>query len=194
MGEKTSFEPEQMKLIHKGRILKDAETLEKVSDGDTMHVVKSSPSAGASASLAGTNAAPAATPAATSAETPAAAPPAAPIPGAIPGMPGAFPGMPGATPGMSNDPLAAAFNDPNMMQMVMNMMGGMGGGTGGMGGGTTPGATGGGDTAATLPAFGNPLVPGATGMGAPGMGAFPGLGGLGGQLDANTMQQMLQSP
>merc|ERR1719171_1910598 len=64
--EKCSIEPEFMKIIYKGRILKDSDTLEKyaVTGGSTMHVVKAAPSAGAPSGDAPAAATPAAAPAA----------------------------------------------------------------------------------------------------------------------------------
>eukprot|EP00913_Durusdinium_trenchii_P031769 g29753.t1 len=69
--EPSGIEPDQMKLIFKGRILKDADTLEshKVEGGNTMHVVKSAPSP-----------TPATTPAATPAADTAGAATGAPAP------------------------------------------------------------------------------------------------------------------
>jgi ubiquilin len=99
-NEKCSIDPESMKIIYKGRILKDTDTLEshKVESGSTMHVVKSA--ATQEASLAATS--PTATTATTDAQT--LAPTAHPSPG-VPG---------------------AADGNPAMMQAVLQMMGGNG--------------------------------------------------------------------
>merc|ERR1719269_250240 len=117
LKENTSIEPEHMKLIFKGRILKDTDTLEssKVESGQSMHIVKSA-AANAAGGAAGTT--PSATPAAT---TPGTAPEgAAPM---LPPMGGM--GAGGA------DPFAAMMQDPMAMQAMMGMMGG--GATGGAG-------------------------------------------------------------
>ncbi|CAJ1420066.1 unnamed protein product [Effrenium voratum] len=156
--DEAKMEPEHMKIIFKGRILKDTDTVEslKIESGQAMHLVRSAPS--------GTT--PAATPAAAPAATPAAAPtpglaPAAPAPGAAPTGPGYG--------GAAANPLAAMMQDPAMMQAMMGGMGGMGGGMGGMGGmpgaGAGAGAPGAnpmggmmGDPAMMAQLFQNPMV------------------------------------
>eukprot|EP00930_Biecheleria_cincta_P051399 TRINITY_DN3657_c0_g1_i2.p1 TRINITY_DN3657_c0_g1~~TRINITY_DN3657_c0_g1_i2.p1 ORF type:complete len:285 (+),score=48.55 TRINITY_DN3657_c0_g1_i2:23-856(+) len=152
--EKASIEPERMKIIFKGRILKDTETLESqnVESGCTMHVVRSVPSS--SPAPAAVPAATATTPATPSeggyaATTPVASPAATTVPGApMSGAPATDPlaatlgaGGLGAPSGASANPMAAMMNDPSMMQAAMQMLGGGGmGGTAGVPG--TPGAGG----------------------------------------------------
>jgi len=109
--EPSGLEPTSMKIIFKGRILKDADTLEnlQVPSGAKMHIVKS--------------ATPAATPAGA---TPAAAPAPVNTPAAAAAAAAAPP-----TPGMPD--LGGMMADPAMMQAAMQMMGGMGGGAPGAG-------------------------------------------------------------
>jgi len=115
--EPSGLEPEHMKVIFKGRILKDLDTMESVSvtSGCTMHIVKSKPNIGV--------AHPAATPAAVPAlaEVPTAE--AVPAPGSASAPPA---GIPAAD-------LGGLMADPAMMQMMGQMMGGMGGGAPGAG-------------------------------------------------------------
>mmetsp|Transcript_11746 Transcript_11746/g.21105 ORF Transcript_11746/g.21105 Transcript_11746/m.21105 type:complete len:340 (+) Transcript_11746:72-1091(+) len=110
--EPSGLEPTSMKIIFKGRILKDADTLEnlQVASGSTMHIVKSGPSA--------SSATPADTPAATPASATAAA---APAPAEAPTAAAAMPDLGGM------------MADPAMMQAAMQMMGGMGGAAPGAG-------------------------------------------------------------
>jgi ubiquilin len=114
--EKVGVEPAQMKIIFKGRILKDTDTVEgvQVTAGSTMHVVKSAPSAGATVA------------------TPTTAAPSVPAP---PAPASSAPAVPAATvaPGAGADPFASMMGDPTMMQEAMQMMGG-GGAAGGLGG------------------------------------------------------------
>jgi ubiquilin len=125
-----SIEAEQMKIIFKGRILKNEDALEslQVAEGSTMHIVKSAPSASAA------NGAAATTPATTPASPADATTPNAPTPAtaALPLSPAASVG--GAPLGGMPD-LNAMMSDPAMMQSMQQMMGGMGGGGG------SPGAT-----------------------------------------------------
>lgn len=112
--EKVGVEPAHMKIIFKGRILKDTDTVEGVqaTSGSTMHVVKSVPSAGATGA------------------TPTTAAPAVPAP---PAPAFSAPAVPSATvaPGAGGDPFASMMGDPAMMQEAMQMMGG-GGAAGGL--------------------------------------------------------------
>jgi len=118
--DKCSIEAAQMKIIYKGRILKDEETLEshKVESGNTMHVVKSAPSAGTPAE-GGAATTPAATPAA--APAPAATPAAAPMGGADPmaglGGLGGMGGMGGMDPAM----IQQMLQNPMIQQMMQNL-------------------------------------------------------------------------
>jgi ubiquilin len=109
--EPSGLEPEHMKVIFKGRILKDIDTMESihVTSGCTMHIVKSKPSTGV------------VQPTATSAAVPAAA--VVPVPENTLAPPVATP-----TPD-----LGGLMADPAMMQMMGQMMGGMGGGAPGAG-------------------------------------------------------------
>lgn len=121
-----NFAPEAMKIIYKGRILKNEDTLDshKVEDGHSMHVVRGMSSA---ATAPATTPAPVATPAAPASGD--ASGPDTGMPGM--GMPGM--GMPGMAGGM---PGGMAGGMPGGMDMnaMMQLMGGMGGGQGGMGG------------------------------------------------------------
>ena len=94
--QKTGIEKERQKLIFKGRVMnKEGNTLESygITDGDTVHMVKSaaaSPSGPSSGSTATSSA---------SASASAPAPAAAPVPGAMPGMGIGFGGGMGGQPG-----------------------------------------------------------------------------------------------
>lgn len=105
------IEPGQIKVIFKGRILKDSDVIEQlqVASGSAMHIVKSAHRA--SAAGARTAATPAAVPAAT---TPASAP--------LPSNPTAEASAM-APMGVSPD-LGSMMGDPAMMQVAMQMMGG----------------------------------------------------------------------
>merc|ERR1711933_163257 len=96
VAQKCEMEPSQMKIIFKGKILKDSETLEgvQVTAGCAMHVVKSAPSAGAAAATS----------------TPASNPSPAPTSAPSPSPPSNQPSVP------------VGGMDPAMMQA---MMGGM---------------------------------------------------------------------
>jgi ubiquilin len=108
LKEYAKAEPEHMKLIFKGRILKDTDTLEssKIEAGQSMHVVKSAGSTSTANPL-----------------------PAAPATAAADAPTGhqadALAGMAGAGAGGAN-PMAAMMQDPAMMQAAMQMMGGTG--------------------------------------------------------------------
>jgi ubiquilin len=115
--EKSGIEPEHMKVIFKGRILKDAEVLEAQSivAGCTVHLVKSAPNATTASTTQAT------TPSTTDAPAPSTA-------------------IPGITPPTTSFGGPPAGVDP-MMQMMQQMMsgGGMGGGMGAGGMGGMPG-------------------------------------------------------
>jgi len=113
--ESCGLEPAQMKIIFKGRILKDTETVGgvHVAAGSTMHIVKSGPSAASTAPTQAQTETPVATPAAAPADTPAQA-----VASPSPGMPADLGGM---------------LADPAMMHAGMEMMGDMGGGMSGAG-------------------------------------------------------------
>jgi len=118
LTETTKLDPAQMKLIFKGRILKDDDTLEstKVESGQSMHVVKSAasaPTAGATTTAA---------PSAASVDASVGANPLTAGAGAANPMAAMMGGAGGA------NPMAAMMQDPAMMQAAMQMMGGMGGG------------------------------------------------------------------
>ena len=115
--EPSGLEPEHMKVIFKGRILKDADTMESVhvTSGCTMHIVKSMPSVGAA--------------------RPAASPAAVPVPAAVPAA-AAVPAPESTTAPAAAAPtpdLGGLMANPAMMQMMGQMMGGMGGGAPGAG-------------------------------------------------------------
>jgi len=183
LKEHTTLDPNQMKLIFKGRILKDDDTLEsnKVESGQTMHIVRSA--ASPSTANAPTTVTPTTSGVVASTGQPdtiSANPMAAMM--QDPAMMQAMMGGMGGTGGMGaggGNPMAAMMQDPAMMQAAMQMMGGMGG-TGGM---TNPGLGGMGAEG------GNPMA--AMMGGNPMGGANPAMMG---QLMQNPMmQQMLQN-
>jgi len=112
--EPSGLEPEHMKVIFKGRILKDTDTMESVhvTSGCTMHIVKSKPSTD-------------------SAATPTAVPAPSTVPAAAAVPAPESTSAPAA--GMPTPDLGGLMAEPATMQMMGQMMGGMGGGAPGAG-------------------------------------------------------------
>jgi len=114
--------PEEQRLIYKGRVLKDDQTMEdlKIKENDTILLVRGRKKA------PNVQAAPTPTPATNTTSTPASGPSAAPN-----GTAGA---TAGATPNGTASTGTGAGTTPPPMQNPFAAMGGMGAGMGGMGG------------------------------------------------------------
>eukprot|EP00916_Digyalum_oweni_P027504 GHVL01044995.1.p1 GENE.GHVL01044995.1~~GHVL01044995.1.p1 ORF type:complete len:361 (+),score=70.30 GHVL01044995.1:47-1084(+) len=149
--EKCDLKAEHQRLIYKGRILKDADTIEtlKVADGHTMHLVKG----------AGAASTPAAQPSDISAETNAPSVATADISG---NAAGTIPSMGNMFPGGGAD-LPAMLSSPMIQEMMRSLQSGGGMPAGmaqGMNSGGMPGAMGGGAPSAQFVSqmLNNPMV------------------------------------